>query len=372
MPSKLLKKTLHNNPCENTAPDLSGTDSMNGIQCPNIKTKYKSQTEEILSNMHKIKNFYRKYSLLGIKMQNSNPNAVGILLVLISGIGFVGLGVSMRASMDMGYHSTQVAFLRGLGGAFLCLPVCYSLLKSSTLRDILPDNLWILLARGIFAGVALSLSTYALARISLAEFTSISFSMPILLTIAAVFFFNESVGIRRITAVIVGFVGVYLLLDPQNSGMSMGKWAALLFVLFATTAQILGKILSASTSITVIVLSATLGMTVVAGLLSIPYWQPLRADAYMMLAVMGILGHIGQWTFAKGIAVGEVSVIMPFDYARLLYSVVAGYLFFAEMPTGHLWAGSALIIGATLYTSMRERKLHRERTLQAKKQPLVK
>ena len=320
-----------------------------------------------------LKNLYRKYSLLSLKMQNSSPNIMGIVLVLVSGVAFVGLGVSMRTSMDMGYHSTQVAFLRGLGGMILCLPVFYTLLKSSSnLRDILPDNLWVLLARGVFAGIGLSLSTYALARISLAEFTSISFSMPILLTIAAAFIFKESVGIRRITAVVVGFIGVYLLLDPQNSGMNMGKWGALLFVVFATTAQILGKILSASTSITVIVLSATLGMTVVSGFLSIPYWQPLRTDAYMMLAIMGISGHIGQWTFTKGIAIGEVSVIMPFDYARLLYSVMAGYLFFAEMPTGNLWAGSALIIGATLYTSMRERKLHRERTLQAKKQPLVK
>lgn len=319
------------------------------------------------------KNLYRKCRVVVGRMQTHNPNAIGIILVLLSGIGFVAMGVAMRHSMNIGYHSTQVAFMRGLGGALLCMPLCYSFFKESpSLRHMLPNNLWILGIRIIGAGCALSLSTYAIARISLAEFTSISFMVPIVLTLAAALIFNESVGIRRISAVLVGFLGVYLLLDPQHDGMNMGKWAALGFVVCASSAQICGKVLSKEMPISAIVLMATIGMTSVAAILSIPYWQPMGIDAYVLIFTMGFLGHIGQWSFTKAVAIGEVSVIMPFDYMRLLYSSVAGYVLFAEMPTGNLWTGSALIIAATLYTSMRERKLRRERTLQAKKQPLEK
>ena len=320
-----------------------------------------------------LRNFYRKCALMGVKMQNKNPNAMGIIMMLISGVSFVGMSVAMRESMNMDYHSNQVAYMRGIGGVMLCLPLCYAYFKTAPpIGDIVSNNIGILLIRTIGAGCALSMSTYAIARISLAEFTAISFMLPIFLTIAAAFIFNEAVGIRRISAVLVGFLGVYLLLDPQHSGMNTGKWAALGFVAFASASQVCGKILSQKIPVTAIVLLATSGMTLVAGLLSIPYWKPMGVDAYVMIFTMGFLGHIGQWTFTKGMAVGEVSVIMPFDYMRLLYSSLAGYILFAEMPTGNLWAGSALIIGATLYTSMRERKLHRERTLQTKKQPLVK
>ena len=320
-----------------------------------------------------LKNQHAKLTIIIAKMIDTNPNYFGIIMILISGIGFVSMGVLMRTTMDTGYHPAQVAFMRGLGGIIFCIPVCYSIWKTSTTwRCLIPGNYWLLLGRAIFAGFAISTSSYALSQISLSEFTAISFITPILLTIAAALIFNESVGIRRIMAVLIGFAGVYLLLDPQHSGMNLGKWSALAFVTSAAIAQIFGKILSKTTPVTIIILYATLGMTIVAGILAIPYWQPISFEAYLFAIAMGLMGHIGQWTFTKGLAIGEVSVIMPFDYVRLLYSVIAGYVLFFEMPSGNLWIGSTLIIGATLYTSMRERKLHRERTLQTKKQSHIK
>ena len=304
------------------------------------------------------------------KIITSNPNAFGICMMLISGIGGTGLGVSMRLVIETGYHSSQVAFLRGIGGILCCMPIVYGLVKKSdSWRDVIPNRIGLVIIRSIAIGFAISLAAFSIARIPLAEFTAISFITPVFLTLIAGIIFQESVGIRRVLAVIVGFIGVYLLLDPQNSGMSVGKWGALGFVATTCCSLILGKILSRTNPIIILVLCATTGMSVVAGVMSIPHWQPLTPYAYTMIIVMGLCGNIGQWAFTTATAVGEISVIMPFDYMKLLYGVLAGYFLFAEIPTGSLWAGSALIIAAALYTSLREHKRQRERTLLAKKQP---
>ena len=322
-----------------------------------------------------LKNIYSKGKIAIQNIVAKNPNAIGIALVMLASFWSTGLGVAMRLTMEMGYHSSQVAFLRGVGGILCCLPILYSITRQSTAQQskksniwdmLLPDRsartLWLLLARSIAVGFAISLFTFALAHMPMAELISTTFMTPIIMTIAAAVIFKESVGIRRMTAVVVGFIGAYLLLDPQNSGMSVGKWSALAVVMFSSATIILGKMLSKSTPITILVLFATIGMTVVAGTLSIPHWQPLNLTAYAMIIVMGLLGNLGQWSFTKGVDIGEISVIMPFDYIRLLYGALAGYFIFAEIPSGNLWTGSALIIAAALYTSMRERKRNRTTT----------
>lgn len=298
------------------------------------------------------------------------PNFIGVMLILLSGITLTTMGVMMRIATESGYHSTQVAFLRSIGG--LIFAFCFFMNgRKRTLRDFIPQNKGITLLRGVLAGSAIVCSVYAISHIPFAEMTAISFLMPILLTIAAAIIFNESVGIRRITAVLVGFAGVYIVLDPQGGAMSLGKWVAIAFVLFASASQVAGKILCQKNPTTLVVLYGTLGMTVVSLILAIPHWQPMTASAWAFLLGMGLTGQLGQISMAQSLKVGEISVIMPFDYMRLLYGVIAGYLVFGESVQDTMWIGSALIIGAAAYTGYRERKLHKEKTLKAKDSPVT-
>ena len=303
----------------------------------------------------------------------NNPNLIGIVLILFSGVAFTFMGVMMRSATEMGYHSNQVAFLRSIGGVSFAFFFCVVGGKR-TVQDFIPQQILITVLRGVFAGSAIVCSVYAIAHIPFAEMTAISFAMPILLTVSAAVIFSESVGIRRATAVVIGFIGVYIVLNPQGgttAGISLGKWAAIAFVCFATASQVCGKMLCKNNATTLVVFYGALGMTLVSLVLAIPHWQPMDATAWLFLLGMGLLGQLGQLCLAQSINVGEVSVVMPFDYMRLLYGVMAGYFIFGEAVQETMWIGSALIVGAAVYTGYRERKLHKQKTLKAKESPVV-
>lgn len=305
------------------------------------------------------------YNRMGA-LAESYPNAMGVVLILLSGVAFTALGVCMRWTAEYGYHSTQVAFLRSGGG------VCFALMffvsgSRRTWADFKLTSWKMVLLRGFFAGTAVTCGTYAIAHLPFAEVTAVSFTVPILLTICAGVIFKEAVGIRRATAVVVGFLGVYIILNPSQGGdMSLGKWALVAFAFLATASQVCGKILCRDNPTTLVVMYGAMGMVVVTFLLSRPYWQAMDMQGWIFLATMGFFGHLGQWTMAQSIRLGEIAVVMPFDYVRLLYGIMAGYYVFGEVVQDTFWLGATLIIGGAGYTAYREYKLNKQVALKAK------
>jgi len=292
------------------------------------------------------------------------PNLRGALWVMGSVVLFTCMQVLVKL-MGNELHSFELAFFRALTGAVFITPFILRTGVSgfTTTRPVM------MILRGIVGSTAMLCGFYAIANLPLAEATSLSFSRALFLVPLAAFFLGEAIGIRRITATVLGFVGVLIislppeLLDPRaiaavgmaaGPTLELGTIAAIGNAFFVAMAIIVVKILSRTDSTaTLIFYSGMIGMITTAIPASL-YWQWPTFDQYVLLFLMGGGGVAAHSCFIRAYRVGEASALAPLDYSRIIFSALAGYLIFATIPSWQTAVGAAVIAGSSLYITLRE------------------
>jgi drug/metabolite transporter (DMT)-like permease len=195
---------------------------------------------------------------------------------------------------------------------------------------------------------------YCFRLMPLADVFGIAFSAPIFVTALSVPMLGEKVGIRRWSAVVVGFVGVLIMLRPDTGVFASASSIAL----FATALYALGQIfvrdLTKTETTACIVFYVTLTTTTVSAL-ALPFiWvTPSWRDA-PLLAAVGILGGMAQLAFTRAFRLAPAAVVSPFDYTGLLYAGVIGYYIWGDIPTVTFLVGAAIVMASGLYILYRE------------------
>ncbi len=196
----------------------------------------------------------------------------------------------------------------------------------------------------------------ALAAVPLATVSAVLQAMPLAVTLAAALFLGETVGWRRWSAIGVGFAGVLLVIRPGMDGFQPAGLWVLVTVAGLALRDIASRLVpehyatsqvSAWGVASVAVLGA--GMTMVQGMQMPTSWQA------SMLAGVFVFGTAGYWAITAATRLGDVSVVSPFRYSRLIFAITVGWLIFAERPDRMTLAGAGLIIVSGLYSFMRER-----------------
>jgi len=197
-------------------------------------------------------------------------------------------------------------------------------------------------------------------HLPLANAAAISFMAPFIVTVLAWPILGERFGMRRLAAVIVGFIGVLVVIRP---GTDVFHWASL-FILasafFYAVYQICTrKVAGHDTPETSAVYSALVG-TLIALPLAYPVWKPFESalDAAVMCG-LGILGAFGHYFVARAMTYAPASVVAPFHYWQIVGSVIVGYLITHKLPDGYTWLGAAIIVSAGIYIVWRETKVKR-------------
>ncbi len=201
--------------------------------------------------------------------------------------------------------------------------------------------------------------TLALALTPLSSASAILQATPLIVTIGAVIFFGETVGWRRWLAIIIGLGGVLLILRPGLSGFE----PASLFAVFGTLG-FAGRDL-ATRAAPQSMSNMQLGvwgffMLVVAGCLMLNWTGGIiwpSANNLLQIAGAIIFGVIAYNALTIAMRSGEISVIAPFRYTRLVFAMVLGVIIFAERPDALTLLGSAIVVGCGLYSVFRERRL---------------
>jgi drug/metabolite transporter (DMT)-like permease len=201
-------------------------------------------------------------------------------------------------------------------------------------------------------GIVLALSLAALSTV-----TAIIQAAPIFVVAAAALILREQVGWRRWTAVGVGFVGMLLILRPGADGFDPNALWAVLGVLGLAARDICSRSIDPRLPTPIVACWGYLGvillgtvMTVQAGGLVWP-----DAAAGWQIGAACVVGLVSYWAIIEATRAGDVSIIAPFRYSRLLFGVALGVIFFAEGLTATTIAGAVLVIGSGLYTLYRER-----------------
>jgi len=284
----------------------------------------------------------------------------GALWMLLSALLFAVMGMLVKW-LGSRLDSFQVAFFRAGFGFLIILPFALAA-GPSVLR---PKRPGMHLLRGLLGASGMSCSFYALAHLPLAQATAYSFTKPLFLVLLAALFLGEKVRLRRLSATIVGFLGVLVMMRPTG-----GIEPAALVAVFGTA-------LTAGVVVTVKLLLRTERPVTVMfwfGLISslltllpaLYVWVPPTSRELLLLLATGAVGASAQSAMLRGYLLAEATALAPFSYVQLIFAGVLGYVVFAEVPGLQTLIGAAIIVGSTLYIVYREAALARQAKLPAK------
>jgi drug/metabolite transporter (DMT)-like permease len=213
--------------------------------------------------------------------------------------------------------------------------------------------------RGIIGFFAPFTFFTSLKALPLADATVVFFSSSFVLTAASALILKEQVGIHRWSAVVIGFVGVVIAMNPRAGG----PVASYLLVLCATVIYamifISGKQLSKQDSVISLVFTLHLGMGIVATI-ALPWvWVPITITVLGELLLMAVIALVAHFVFAAAFARADVSALAPFEYTALVWATLIGYVIWLDIPSTEVWIGAAIIISCRLYVMHRESLRHR-------------
>ncbi len=211
--------------------------------------------------------------------------------------------------------------------------------------------------RAFFTCGAMISSFYAWSLIPLAEVTALSFLAPIFATAGAALILHETVRARRWAATIVGFIGAMIILRPGMASLDPGHWLALCFAACMACTMLVVKSLSSTEDPIKVVFFVGIFITPISLVLALPIWQWPEAHLWGWLVALGPAAVIGHVTFVKALSCADASAILPFDFLRLPFATLLGFLMFGEYPDLWTWVGGAVIFASTFYISRREAQL---------------
>lgn len=229
--------------------------------------------------------------------------------------------------------------------------------------------------RGVVGTCAMGLGFAGLGFLPLPEVTAIGYAAPLLTVVFAAMFLGEEVRIFRISAVALGMIGVLIVLSPRLTTLRDGELAtaealgAMLVLggaVFAALAQVFVRRLVVTETTSAIVFWFSLTATLLS-LVTLPFgWVIPETREALMLVSAGLLGGVGQILLTSGYRWADASVVAPFEYVSMLFALLFGYVFFAEVPTLTMLGGATLVVTAGILIIWRERQLGLKRTRQRK------
>ena len=222
--------------------------------------------------------------------------------------------------------------------------------------------------RGLFGTTAMGLTFTGLGLLPLPEVTAIGFATPIFTVILAAVLLGEQIRLIRVTAVAIGLVGVMIILWPRFSSIgTMEQTATIgaLLILMATMVRSLVQIhirqLVQNEDTAAIVFYFSVTASVLA-LFTLPFgWVMPDLQTFGLLVLAGLIGGVAQILITSAYRFGSATMLAPYDYTSMLFAILLGYVFFAELPTMMMLAGAALVISAGALVIWRERQLGMER-----------
>jgi drug/metabolite transporter (DMT)-like permease len=268
----------------------------------------------------------------------------GILLTSLAYLLFSFQDASIKL-LVAGYSVWQILFFRSVTILAGCLAVGGRQLVAQTAQSPIVKPM--LLRSFIILSAWLCFYT-AIEYLQLAELTTIYFAAPVIVTLLSILILGEQVPLIRWIAVLLGFAGVYVACDPAKLGLSVPVLLVLAAAfLWALSIVLLRKIALQEKTLIQLVLNNGFFL-VVAGIPMLWSWQSPGLEDALLLAGVGALGGLAQFTLFEGMKRAPVSIIAPFEYTSLVWSFVLGYLIWHDVPRREVFVGAALIVGAGL------------------------
>ena len=286
------------------------------------------------------------------KISNNIPSSLfSISLMIISGLFFVIMHSAVKY-LSKEVHIFEIAFFRCALVIFVLAPIIFQQGK----KIFTTKQPKVQFLRITTNSVAMLCFFYGISTTPLAQLTTLGFTVPIFATILAVIFMKEKIRLRRTTALIVGFIGTIIVMRPDIS-IELGALLIIFSSFLWSICLIFIKKLTQTDSAVTISLYFGIGMIPATFALAFPVLEMIDLRQFIILIFIAVTGTLAQTIMNSALEKGELALLLPFDFLRLIWSVLIGYALFSEEPTITLWLGGFLIIGSTSYIAWREATL---------------
>lgn len=283
-----------------------------------------------------------------------NENYRGILLLIAAMTGFIANDTFVKLASD-DIPIPQIIVIRSLIALPIVLLFCW---YQGVLRNLLElgDRFLWLRTIGEIGGNATFLT--ALARLDLATIIAISQLTPLAVTAAAALFMGEKVGIRRWSAIAIGFLAVLLVIRPGLEGFNVWSLLALSCVGFVVLRDLSSRAMARTVEpLTVTVVSLVTLVPLGLALSAFEPWQTVTMRAWAYCAGSAATLSVAYVLVVHAMRHGEISVVAPFRYVVLIWAILIQIAVFSTWPDAFTLIGSAILVATGIYTVYRERKV---------------
>jgi drug/metabolite transporter (DMT)-like permease len=274
--------------------------------------------------------------------------------MLIGGFCAVMMNVLIRFAAYR-LHPFEVTFFRCLFSLFVMLP--FIIRSGPTLLATPKMGFYTL--RAIVGLISMLSWFYGITIVPLATATAVNFTAPLFATMAAALILHEDVRLRRWAAVVVGFIGVIVIMRPSRESIDPMLLLILLSAASSAMNNITVKYLVRTERPNTIVALFSVYLTPLSLIPALFVWEWPDLRSLGALAGLGIIGTLAHLSVARAYLAADASACAPYEFVRLPYAALIGYLLFGEVSDGWTWVGAAIIAGAAIYVAHREAKLAR-------------
>ena len=303
-------------------------------------------------------------------MPSRNNNPKGILFIL------TGMALFSVQDSLIKYIFEDTALYELYFGRTLTALILLALYLKITSQKLVMKTYYPLLTtvRVICFFFGFSFFYISLTYMSLAMANALFFSSPFFISILAILFLGEKVGIRRWLAIIVGFLGVYIVLNPNFENFDYTKLAPVACALFYAISMTITKITSDKDSVYSQMFHlyiGAIGISIIFFIFTgkgqfntfsdptlqfiLREWFTNPTYSWPFIIIMGLVASLSFYFVFSAYSIASPSVVSLFEYSLIIWAIIIGYLLFNDIPTARTFIGVALIIGAGVYIYIREK-----------------
>lgn len=290
----------------------------------------------------------------------------GVLLMLLGMLMF-SLNDVMGKWLVSTYSVGQVVFIRSIAALIVLAPFLWF---NGPAKIVQVDRPWLQAARVFLSTAEVFAFYFAVVYLPLADVMTYWLAAPIYVAAVSPFVLKEPVGWRRWTAIIVGFVGVVIALEPSSQALTPQAIISILGSMFFAFMLLLGRSLR-GTPDTTLVFWQIVGAGL-AGLVAVSFeWTPVSLRDLVLLALLGVVAMLAHVLVNRALKVADAATVAPLQYTMLFWAIVFGWLVFGDVPRISMLVGSGFIIASGLFIFFREQQLKRQGRIKAPAETVV-
>ncbi len=276
---------------------------------------------------------------------------LGIVLMLAS-VALLPIMDGFAKAMAETFAIVQLVWARFLFQSLLIAPLAVANSPREMLR---PRHLPLQVARGFGILVGTFLFFSAIKTMPITDALALLFIAPLIVTALSPLVLGEAVGVRRWSAVLVGFVGALVVLRPGLTVLQPGALLALgAGASFAGYVLLTRRLSHAAPPLVTLAITSLVGLVVTSVVLP-TVWVTPSVEQLAAMAAMGAIGAAGHYLMIRAYEQAPAALLAPFGYGEVVTATMIGYIWFGDFPDGPTWLGIAILVASGVYISLRER-----------------